>query len=66
MVFPDKSVFKSMTAWGVFLLAVGQAAEGVSFLPPGLAAQVQAVVVPLGTLLAGLGVRRVLGAAVAP
>jgi membrane protein implicated in regulation of membrane protease activity len=61
MLLPDKSALKSMTAWGVFLLALGQAAESVSFLPPGLTAQVQAVVVPLGTLLTGLGIRRVLG-----
>ena len=63
--FPDKSMFKSLTAWGVFLLVAGREAEKVGFLPVGLTDAIEATAQPLGALLAGLGVRGLAGAAIA-
>jgi len=70
----DKPVYKSMTAWGLALLAFGQVAEANGLLPAGLTAMGQQaaaqgsdlaqqsvnLVSLVGQILAVLGLRRAL------
>jgi len=62
-MLPDKSVFKSLTAWGGFLLVAGPAAELAGFLPPGLTEALNGLGVALAPLLVVLGIRRAPGIA---
>ena len=64
----DKGAFSSMTAWGTFLYALGpevvDAATQAGFLTYAGGEFATNAAVMLGTILGGLGIRKVLGKAV--
>ncbi len=63
--FGDKGVFSSMTAWGVFVLAMGNGmvdgATQAGFLTPEGTTFMGQVLQFGGTILAGFGARRAIG-----
>lgn len=61
----DKGAFKSMTAWGVFLYALGpeviEAATTAGFITASGGEAITGLVSSIATILGGLGIRKVLG-----
>ncbi len=64
-ILGDKNVFKSMTAWGVFLYEIGgsivEAAANAGFLTPGGEETLAALVASAGVILGALGIRKAVG-----
>lgn len=64
-LLPDKASLReattSLTAWGVFLLAIAKGAEAAGFLQPGMTEQAAQVVEMISPLLIVLGLRKAAG-----
>jgi hypothetical protein len=61
-MFSDKSIFKSLTAWGGVVFAAATSAEAVGMIPTGVSAAAVTVVQAIAALVALLGLRRAVGA----